>query len=49
MPGIASALAAGMKVVAVAQTYPPEKLRAANLVVGSLAALDVEGLRMLFG
>jgi beta-phosphoglucomutase len=49
MPGIASALGAGMKVVAVAQTYPPEKLRAANLVVESLAALDVEGLRMLFG
>jgi HAD superfamily hydrolase (TIGR01509 family) len=49
MPGIASALAAGMKVVAVAQTYPPEKLRAATLVVDSLAALDVDGLRKLFG
>ena len=40
---------ARMKVVGVAQTYPPEKLRAATLVVDSLAALDVVGLRMLFG
>jgi hypothetical protein len=38
-----------MKVVAVAQTYPPETLRAATLVVDSLAALDVAGLRQLFG
>lgn len=49
MPGIASALAAGMKVVGVAQTYPPENLRAAHLVVESLAALDADGLRHLFG
>ena len=49
MPGIASALAAGMKVVAVAQTYTADKLRAAHLVVDSLAALDLEGLRLLFG
>lgn len=49
MPGIASALAAGMKVVAVAQTYAADRLRAAHLVVDSVAALDVEGLRQLFG
>ena len=49
MAGIASALAAGMKVVAVAQTYPAGELRAANLVVDSLAALDASGLRQLFG
>jgi HAD superfamily hydrolase (TIGR01509 family) len=48
MTGIASALAAGMKVVGVAQTYPAEELRAAHLVVDSVAALDLEGLQMLF-
>lgn len=48
MPGIAAGLAAGMKVAAVAQTYPADKLRAAHLVAESVAALDVEGLRKLF-
>ena len=49
MPGIAAGRAAGMKVVGVAQTYPPEKLRAAHLVVDSVAALDAAVLRQLFG
>lgn len=49
MPGIAAGRAAGMKVVAVAQTYPAGKLRAAHLVVDSVAALDVAALRQLFG
>jgi HAD superfamily hydrolase (TIGR01509 family) len=49
MPGIAAGLAAGMKVVGVAQTYPADKLRAAHLVVDGVAELDVERLRALFG
>lgn len=48
MPGIAAGLAAGMKVVAVAQTYSADKLRAAHLVVESMAALDLPTLRKLF-
>ena len=48
MPGIAAGLAAGMKVVAVAQTYSADTLRAAHLVVESMAALDVAALRKLF-
>jgi HAD superfamily hydrolase (TIGR01509 family) len=48
MTGIASALAAGMKVVGVAQTYAAEQLRAAHLVVDSVAALDLEGMQRLF-
>jgi beta-phosphoglucomutase len=49
MPGIAAGLAAGMKVLAVSHTYPPEKLRAAHRVVASLEGLDTEGLRAMFG
>ena len=40
MPGIASALGAGMKVMGVAHSYPAEKLRAAHRVVDSLVGLD---------
>lgn len=48
MAGIASGLAAGMKVVGVAQTYPAAKLQAAHLVVGTVADLDAARLRRLF-
>jgi beta-phosphoglucomutase len=48
MAGIASALAAGLKVVGVAHTYPAEKLQAAHRVVDSLVDLEVDGLRGLF-
>ena len=48
MPGIASALGAGMKVVGVAHSYPAEKLRAAHRVVDSLVGLDADTLRRLF-
>lgn len=48
MPGIASAQAAGMKVVGVAHTYPPAKLSAADLVVESIRHLSSEDLRALF-
>lgn len=48
MAGIASAVAAGMKVVAVAHSYPAPKLRAADRVVESLAGLAVDELKALF-
>lgn len=48
MPGIASALGAGMKVVGVAHSYPAPRLRAAHRVVESLVGLDASGLRGLF-
>jgi beta-phosphoglucomutase len=48
MPGIASALGAGMKVVGVAHSYPAERLRAAHRVVDSLVGLDTGALRRLF-
>ena len=48
MPGIASALVAGMKVVGIAHSYPAEKLRAAHRVVDSLVGLDAGALRGLF-
>jgi beta-phosphoglucomutase len=47
-PGIASALAAGMRVVGVAHSYPAERLRAAHRVVASLAGFDAGSLRGLF-
>jgi beta-phosphoglucomutase-like phosphatase (HAD superfamily) len=49
VPGIASARAAGMKVVGVANSYPAEKLEAAHRVVDSLVGLRVDDLRGLFG
>jgi beta-phosphoglucomutase len=48
LAGIASALAAGMKVVAVAHSYAPEKLAAAHRVVPSLEALAVRDMQSLF-
>jgi HAD superfamily hydrolase (TIGR01509 family) len=48
MPGIAAALAAGMKVVAVTNTYPAAKLSAAHRVVPSLLGVTPESLRSLF-
>jgi beta-phosphoglucomutase-like phosphatase (HAD superfamily) len=48
LPGIVSALGAGMKVVGVAHSFPPEKLGAAHRVVGSLAGLGTGDLRALF-
>jgi beta-phosphoglucomutase len=48
VPGIASAIAAGMKVVGVAHSYPAEKLQAAHRVVASLVGLHVDDLRGLF-
>ena len=48
MAGIAAALAAGMKVVGVAHSYPAEKLRAAHRVVDSLVGVDAGALRGLF-
>lgn len=47
-PGIAAALAAGMKVVAVSNSYPPPALAAAHRVVESLATVSPSGLRALF-
>jgi HAD superfamily hydrolase (TIGR01509 family) len=49
MAGIASARAAGMTVVAVANSYPREKLGAAHRVVDTLVGLENDGLRALFG
>lgn len=41
-PGIESAQAAGMRTIAIATTYPPERLRAADAVIARLADLTVE-------
>ncbi|HVO11096.1 MAG TPA: HAD family phosphatase [Vicinamibacteria bacterium] len=49
VPGIVSARGAGMKVVGVAHSLPPEKLGVAHRVVGSLAGLGTGDLRALFG
>jgi HAD superfamily hydrolase (TIGR01509 family) len=48
MAGIASARAAGMKVVGVAHSYPATKLSAAHLVIETLADAPLESLRALF-
>jgi len=48
MAGIASGLAAGMKVVAVAHSYALEKLSAAHRVVPSLERLAVRDMQSLF-
>jgi beta-phosphoglucomutase-like phosphatase (HAD superfamily) len=47
VPGILSARAAGMTVVAVTNSYPEERLAAAHRVVDSLAGLDASMLRRL--
>lgn len=43
-PGIDAAKAAGMRAIAIATTYPPERLEAADLVVARLADLSVESI-----
>ncbi len=48
LPGIASARGAGMKVVGVAHSYPPEKLETAHRVVDSLVGVTIDDLRGLF-
>jgi beta-phosphoglucomutase len=48
MAGIASALAAGMTVVAVAHSYASEQLSAAHHVIPSFEGLAVPALRSLF-
>lgn len=45
--GIASASGAGLKVLAVTNSYPKERLASAFHIVESLAGLDLEGLRRL--
>lgn len=47
LPGIAAALAAGMRVVGVAHSYPARKLSPAHLVVDSIAQVASEDLRAL--
>jgi len=49
MPGIAAARAAGMTVVAVTNSYPAERLTAAQQVVDSLERVSLESLRALLG
>jgi beta-phosphoglucomutase-like phosphatase (HAD superfamily) len=48
MPGVAAALAAGMKVVAVTNSYSAAKLSAAHLVVDSLEGFGTKQLGALF-
>ena len=48
VPGIASALAAGMKVVGITNSYPAAKLKSAHRVVDSLEGLTAETLKTLF-
>ena len=47
--GLDSARAAGLRCVAVAQTYRPEELDGADLVVPNLSALTLDALRDLCG
>jgi HAD superfamily hydrolase (TIGR01509 family) len=46
--GIASALGAGLKVLAVTNSYPEEELNGADRIVSSLAGLNLDRLRTLF-
>jgi beta-phosphoglucomutase len=46
--GIASARGAGLRVMAVTNSYPEEALTGAGRVVASLAGVDLEGLRLLY-
>jgi HAD superfamily hydrolase (TIGR01509 family) len=48
VPGIASGLAAGMKVVGITNSYPADKLRSAHRVVDSLEGLTPAALKSLF-
>jgi beta-phosphoglucomutase len=45
--GVAAGKAAGMKVVAVTNTYPAEELTQADLIVGSLEEITIAGLGKL--
>ncbi|WP_224983068.1 HAD family hydrolase [Geomonas agri] len=45
--GITSATGAGLKVLAVTNSYPAERLTGACRVVDTLAGVDLEGLRLL--
>ena len=45
--GILSATGAGLRVLAVTNSYPEERLTGACRVVGSLAGVDLEALRLL--
>ncbi len=45
--GLESARAAGLRTVAVAQTYPHKEMPLADLVIPTIAALDLSILRML--
>jgi beta-phosphoglucomutase len=46
--GIASATGAGLKALAVTNSYPEESLAGAVKVIDSLAGVDLAGLRLLF-
>jgi beta-phosphoglucomutase len=46
--GIASATGAGLRVLAVTNSYPEESLGGAGTVVQSLVGIDLAGLRLLF-
>ncbi|MBW8056688.1 MAG: HAD family phosphatase [candidate division NC10 bacterium] len=46
--GVAAATGAGMRCLAVANSYPPEELAAAHLVVKSLEQLDLAQIENLF-
>lgn len=48
LAGITSALAAGMKVLAVATTYPSDKLTDAHCIVRTLHGVTLEQLEALF-
>jgi phosphoglycolate phosphatase len=47
--GIQSAKAAGMKVIAVATTYPADKLKEADAVFPDLKAVSLDRIEKLFG
>ena len=48
LPGVESALTAGMRVVGVATTHTPEELGHVHLVMGDFCEVTVERLRSLF-
>jgi beta-phosphoglucomutase family hydrolase len=47
--GVAAGKAAGMKVVAVTNTYPQDQLKDADLIVESLESISVKMLQKMFG
>jgi beta-phosphoglucomutase len=46
--GIASAMGAGLKVLAVTNSYPEENLAVADKVIATLAGVELDNLRQLF-